>query len=294
MANQAIDFLKRSSKEQPWCLSVSFKAPHQPFTEFDPEFAELFKSQQMPLSESATREAENSQPKFIRDSLNGSRYWGLSDEKLQEWIRNYYRLVKGVDRAVGRIVEALSDLDFKENTIVIFTSDNGYLLFEHGLLGKWLMYEESIRIPMIVYDPRLPDELRGQRRDEMVLSIDCAPTMLALAGLPIPSAIQGRDLTPLIWGKKVPWREDWFYEHAYTEKDRYIPKSQGVRTNQWKYIRYVDQNPNFEQLFDLENDRLESTNLAEDPAQAETLNYLRERLSYWTSRLPNQNPEVFE
>ncbi len=150
------------------------------------------------------------------------------------------------------------------------------------------MYEESIRIPMIIYDPRAPKALRGQRRNEMVLSIDCAPTMLTTAGVPIPPEMQGKDLTPLIMGNRVPWRDDWFYEHTYTAKySRNIPKSQGVRTSKWKYIRYTEQDPNYEQLFDLENDRFEMTNLAGNPKYADVLDNLRARYVKHDSELPH-------
>ncbi len=153
------------------------------------------------------------------------------------------------------------------------------------------MYEESIRVPMIVYDPRLPQGLRGRRRDDMVLSLDCAPTMLAMAGLSIPPTMQGQDLTPLIEGERIPWRKDWFYEHTYTLKPpRSIPKSQGVRTGRWKYVRYIDQDPDFEQLFDLENDPLETTNVARDPEYASTLEQLRGRREDWLRDLPAANP----
>jgi len=287
IAGQAVEFLRSCPRDRPWCLSVSFKAPHHPWSEFDPELAGLFADGPIPLAASATEDAERAQPGFIRESLAGSRAWGWSHDRLLEWIRYYYRLVAGVDDAVGRITTELAELGFAEDTVVAFTSDNGYLLYEHGLLGKWLMYEESIRVPMIVHDPRLPPERRGTRCDEMVLSIDCAPTLLALAGLHPPASMQGRDITPLLEGKPVDWREDWFYEHTYTEPPpRSIPSSQGVRTERWKYIRYVDQDPPFEQLFDLQSDRLEMTNLAGEPGRAETLDHLRSRLRYWLSSLP--------
>lgn len=294
MADQCSAFLRGSSKTQPWCLSVSFKAPHHPWNQFDPELGQLYNDLILPLGSSATSAAETSQPSFIRDSLSGSRWWNIDDDEIQGWLRDYYRLVKGMDLAVGRIVKSLDELGFSDNTVIVFTSDNGYLLYEHGLMGKWLMYEESIRIPMIVYDPRLPGELRGRRRDEMVLSIDCAPTLLAMAGIEIPSEMQGRDLTPLILGQAPTWREDWYYEHTHSEPyPRNIPRSQGVRTERWKYIRYIDENPRFEQLFDLENDPSEMSNLAADTGQEKTLEHLRQRLDYWREELPNVDPDRF-
>lgn len=306
LADQAIEFLEGCSAEQPWCLSVSFKAPHHPWVEFDPALGELFEGQPIPFASTATAEAEAQLPEFIRDSLSGSRYWRqtgvLGDgegnvdlARLEEWIRYYYRLVQGLDLGVGRILSALSALGFAGDTVVLFTSDNGYMLYEHGLLGKWLMYEESIRVPMIVRDPRLPDGRRRRRVREMALTIDCAPTMLALAGLPPPPQMQGRDLTPLLAGRKVPWRDDWFYEHTYTEPHpRNIPKSEGVRTDRWKYIRYIHQEPDFEQLFDLETDPGEMRNLAGDPAHARVLERLRARYRHWLEALPCEAPDPDE
>ena len=291
ITRQAVEFLRGCSKDRPWCLSISFKAPHHPWSEYDPEFASLFEGEAMPLAASATDAAEKAQPEFIRESLAGSRSWGWSHSRLQEWIRYYYRLVAGVDVAVGRIMAELAERGMAAQTVVFYTSDNGYMLYEHGLLGKWLMYEESIRVPMIVLDPRLPRERRGHRCDEMVLSIDCAPTMLAMAGLSPPESMQGLDLSLLLGGQRVDWREDWFYEHTFTEPPpRYIPSSQGVRTAGWKYVRYVDQDPHFEQLFDLASDRLEMTNLAGEPGCAEMLDRLRRRLRDWLGSLPSAKP----
>jgi arylsulfatase A-like enzyme len=136
-----------------------------------------------------------------------------------------------MDSVVGRIVAALEELGLDDNTVVIFTSDHSSLRGTHGLFGKWIMYEESIRAPLIVRDPRLPAELRGTRRDQMVLNIDLA---------------------------------EWFYEHTYNTQPprRPIAKSEGVRTERWKYIRYIERDPSYEQLFDLKSDPGEERNLA--------------------------------
>jgi arylsulfatase A-like enzyme len=161
--------------------------------------------------------------------------------------------------------------------VVIYSSDHGSLLGAHGLVGKWLMYEESIRVPLIIRDPRLTAQRRGKRCDQMVLSIDLAPTMLALAGVPIPDSMQGRDLTPLLRGERVAWREEWYYEHVYNTKPprRPIVPCEGVRAERWKYIRYPGVEPPHEQLFDLKNDPREERNVARVPAHAQTLARLR-------------------
>ena len=188
--------------------------------------------------------------------------------------------------AVGQIMDALRQNGFDQNTVVIFTSDNGEFQGAHGLTGKWLMYEESIRVPLIVRDPRLPPSRRGQRCDEMALSIDLAPTMLGLAGVPIPATMQGLDLGPLVRGERVAWREDWYYEHTYAHPPQHkIPKTEGVRTQQWKYTRYTDFTPPYEQLFDLAADPQELKNLAGDAAHAATLARLRARCDEYSEQL---------
>ena len=127
---------------------------------------------------------------------------------------------------------ALKETGLDGNTIIIYTSDHGEMQGAHGLSGKWLMYQESIRIPMIIRDPRLPSTRRGRRCEEMVLNIDLAPTMLSSAGVPIPDSMQGRDLTPLLRGQEIPSRDDWYYEHTYSTQPsrRPIVKCEGVRT----------------------------------------------------------------
>ena len=152
--------------------------------------------------------------------------------------------------ALGRILDALRESGFDDNTVVIYSSDHGSMLGAHGLTGKWLMYEESIRVPLIIRDPRLSAKLRGRRCDKMALSIDLAPTMLAMAGVPVPEEMQGRDLTPLLGGQPVKWRTDWYYEHTYDTKRprRPIAKCEGVREEDWKYTRYPGTEPPYEQL----------------------------------------------
>jgi arylsulfatase A-like enzyme len=139
------------------------------------------------------------------------------------------------------------------------------------------MYEESIRLPLIISDPRLPASTRG-RRQSMALNIDLAPTILAMAGVPAPAGMQGADLQPLLRDAKAKVRDDWYYEHVYTDPGRRpIPKTEGVRSERWKYIRYPDTQPMVEELFDLDRDSDELRSLAQEPAQREILARLRAR-----------------
>lgn len=134
-------------------------------------------------------------------------------------------------------------------------------------------------MPLIIRDPRLPQERRGTKVDAMALNVDLAPTMLDLAGLPVPAAMQGRSLKPVLEGHTpADWRTEYFYEH-HSVKDR-IPPSEAVRTLRWKYIRWMEPNPLVEELYDLESDPLEERNLIADPMHAATLKELREK---WAS-----------
>jgi arylsulfatase A-like enzyme len=281
MEEQAIEFLRTNRADQPFCLTVALKEPHGPWNYYDPDVADLYDDVRIPPPPTFTREDYNGQPEFLRSSLNGgaSERWFDDADAYQEYVRNFYRLITRADLAVGRLLDALKSHGLDDNTVVIYSSDHGSMLGAHGLSGKWIMHEESIRVPLIIYDPRLPSSQRGRRCDKMALTIDLAPTMLALADVEIPDAMQGRDLTPLVRNARVDWRSEWYYEHTYNTRPprRPIVKVEGVRTERWKYIRYPEIKPVAEQLFDLENDAMERENLVGDATQANVLDKLREQ-----------------
>ncbi|HEX4149484.1 MAG TPA: sulfatase/phosphatase domain-containing protein, partial [Pirellulales bacterium] len=234
----------------------------------------------MPVPPLATDEAFRRLPSFVQES-EGRRRWQRrfdTPERNQSILRDYYRLITGLDREVGRIVAALESSKLAENTVILFTSDNGYALGDRGMADKWYMYDEDIRIPLIVYDPRLPSRLHGRQEDAMVLNVDFAPTLLDLAKAPIPSTMQGRSLVPFIENKPVPddWRTEYFYEHDFGGGAK-IPSVEGVRTKDWAYMRWVDAKPVVEELYDLRTDPLEEKNLVNDPAAAKMLESLRAR-----------------
>jgi arylsulfatase A-like enzyme len=200
----------------------------------------------------------------------------------QESVKNHHRLVTGVDRQVGRIVEKLREKGLDKNTIILYTGDNGYFLGERGFAHKWLAYELSIRVPLVIFDPLLPADRRGKRLDQMALSIDLAPTVLDVAGVPIPERMQGKSLLPLLEGKDVPWRTEFFYEHLFAPDK--IAASEAVRDQRYKYIRYVKTDPPYEELYDLRTDPDEATNLAGKPEHRQTLETMRTKWAEWRER----------
>ena len=206
-------------------------------------------------------------------------------EHYQESVRSYFRLIAGLDVAVGQIRKALAASGLSGNTVIDYSSDNGYFLAERGLADKWYAYEESIRTPLIVVDPRLPAALRGKQRREMTLNIDIAPTLLAAAGVPSPQSLQGRSLFPLLSGSPPAWRKEWFYSHLFggMPPKVIIPRSEGLRTERYKYIRWTDPRPAVEEVYDLQRDPEELQNLAGSRVRAK----LEDRWTIWNRALGN-------
>jgi len=164
------------------------------------------------------------------------------------------------------------------DTVIIFTGDHGYYLGERQLAGKWLMHDNSIRVPMIIYDPRVK---KHREISDMVLNIDISSTILEIAGIDIPEEYQGISLYPYLRNKKpAKKREALLFEHLWELPD--IPSSEGIRTEKWKYFRYrfID-SP--EELYDLEKDPLETVNLASDPALSKVVEKLRSECDHQIS-----------
>ncbi len=279
--NEALEFLGGCTKEKPFCLSLSFNAVHardgKP-REFepDPRDEELYANVTIPVPKLATDEAFKRLPESVQKS-EGRKRWGWrfdSPEKTQRILRDYYRLITGVDREVGRIVAELELRGLAGNTVIVFTADNGFALGDRGMADKWFMYEEDIRVPAFVFDPRMPKAAPGRRSKAMILNVDFAPTMLALAGVPVPPVMQGRSLVPHLKGEPPKdWRTEFFYEHHSVAAR--IPKSEGVRTERWKYLRWIAETPVKEELYDLQTDPLEEHNLLNDPKHTTLLAELR-------------------
>ena len=272
---KAIDFIRESPTEKPFMLSLSFSAPHahdpaekQYF--WSPEYDTMY--QDLVIPEPLMKEDSyfQAQPEYVRTGENRTRwYWRFdTPEKYQHSVKGYYRMISEVDAEIGKIRKALEEKGLAENTIIILMGDNGYFLGERQLAGKWLMYDNSLRVPLIVFDPR---EKGGKRVDSFALNVDVPSTISNLAGVKSPKSWQGISLI----SPKLSQRKEFLTEHLW--QTPIIPPSEAIRTEHWKYFRYIN-DPKHEELYDLSVDPLEMNNLAENPAYQAVLKDLRQRM----------------
>ncbi|MEO0415563.1 MAG: family 16 glycoside hydrolase, partial [Verrucomicrobiota bacterium] len=286
IVDRGIQFIKNQPADQPFALNMWFNAAHaedsdrRPGTGHFPwpESANgLYDDLEMYPPKLNDPEIFESQPDFLKISINRERYfwrWN-TPEKYQTNMRAYLRMISGIDNAIGRFTAQLEELGLADNTIIIYSADNGYHMGNRGFAGKWSHYEESLRVPLIIMDPRVKKSAKGQNTDLAALNLDLPATFLDWAGADIPSRYQGHSLKAIIDGEQpAEWRTETFHEH-YAVRHR-IPAFEGIRTADFKYVRYFDHD-NHEFLHDLANDPDELTNLATDPAYSDTLAAMRQR-----------------
>jgi len=256
-----------AGKDEPFCLSISLKAPHVQDNDprqfiTHPRYDKYYQDEIIPHPELCDDKYWDIFPSFFKENNEGRNRWKLrfaTPEMYQRSVKNYYRLITQVDDMVGDLMHQLNRLGVDQNTIIVFMGDNGFFLGEHGLAGKWYIYEESVRVPLFIYDPTAPEVQRGKKVSAIALNIDIAPTLLTLAGVPVPSMMQGRNLMESLQADSPPWRSDFFYEHPFQHPN--IPNSAGVVSCTYKYVVYYGQNPVYEEFFDLQSDPHETNNL---------------------------------
>ncbi len=297
--HQAQEFIKSAPADKPFCLSLSFSAPHGHDNAAEQYFwqdksADLYKNIQIPEPLLGEDEYFNRLPKEVREGFNRVRWkWRFdTPEKYQQMVKGYYRMITEIDNEVGQIRKQLKQKGIDDNTIIIVMGDNGYFLGDRQLADKWLMYDVSIRIPLIIYDPRVK---KSSSVDEMVLNIDITKTMMDMAGINAPKNYQGRSLTPLLVNNKTNLNRDAILlEHLWDNPD--IPSSEAIRTERWKYFRYRLINAS-EELYDLKNDPLEKKNLASDEKYAKVIAQLRKQceaaaMKYQSEKLCPDDPFI--
>ena len=260
-------------------LSNSFSAPHAHDSAKDQYFWQqesdaLLQNITMPAAELSDDKYFDAQPKIVRDGFNHLRWTWRYDtpEKYQHSVKGYYRMISGIDREIAKIRKELKKKGLDKNTVIILMGDNGYFLGERQLAGKWLLYDNSVRVPLIVFDPRKSNQ---EDSEVMALNIDVPATILDLANIEQPKSWQGKSLMPIARNIKKSFERDTVLIEHIWEFDN-IPPSEGLRTKDWKYFRYVN-DQSIEELYNLKDDPQEITNLARDIKYQEKLKVFREK-----------------
>jgi arylsulfatase A-like enzyme len=314
ITDQAIDWMQRRDSARPFLLMLQHKAPHRPWqpgprqlgmfegTNF-PEPPTLFddwsgrasptRTQEMTIAQhlddndlklvapsnltaaqlarwNAAYDAPNAA--FRARQLQGD---ALVRWKYQRYIADYVRVVTGIDENVGRVLDYLDNSGLSRNTVVIYSSDQGFFLGDHGWFDKRWMYEESLRTPLLV---RWPGIVRpGSLNQDLVQNLDYAETILEMAGVPVPREMQGRSLVPLLRGQTLrDWRDAIYYQYFEYPSWHMVRRHYGVRTKRYKLIHYYEVNE--WELFDLERDPREMRSVYADPAYARALADMQQRL----------------
>lgn len=291
LTEYALDFLKNRDKEKPFFLYLSHKNVHD---NFSPAPKDLYKYHgkkiKYPSTVSITDEKAPKQegvnyeriPKWVknqRDSWHGVDYAYYKPQYLDTVVWRYSESLHSMDREIGRVLEYLDTTKLAENTLVIYMGDNGFSFGEHGLIDKRQMYEESVRVPLLVRLPGITEE--GAVIAEMIQNIDIGPTILELAGIDTPDQMNGQSFLPLLQGKAMEnWRDRIFYEYYWEYDYPQTPTVHGVRTNRYKYMRYHgiwDTN----EFYDLIKDPEEKNNLIASPIHQDTIKKLAHEIYDW-------------
>ena len=296
ITDESIAWLKnRKNKKQPFMMMVHHKAPHSPHDPA-PRHKNLFANTRFPEPDTLFDDYTGRMPEKIANKLRASRLLinkypeygnlvrkkGSDKEKLKEiyqaYMKGYLRLVASLDENVGRLLDFVEQEGLAKNTIIIYTSDNGFFLGEHGFMNKMWIYEPALHLPFIM---RYPDHLApGSTENAMLSWVDVAPTLIELAGGDAPKEMDGRSFKPILDGEPITTRQEVFYEFL---AERHAPKHKGLRTEQYKIAYYSS----FEiaegfrpmwELFDLKNDPEEMNNIIDDPKYRDIVKELKTQL----------------
>lgn len=304
ITDNAIEWLQGRRRDQPFCLLVHHKAPHGPDIH-EPRHARLFEEVTIPEPDSIHDHWESREPlrtgecgasKLINIHWTQDIYEQLKasapKEKrartsviYQQMIKGYLRLVTSLDENVGRLLDYIDEAGLRENTVVIYTSDNGFFLGDHGLFNKMWMYEESLRLPLLV---RHPGTIKaGSVNEQLVSILDLAPTLLDLASAPIPGDLQGRSIVPLLHGDLPEnWRSSVYYQFYGYGRPLEVPRHYGIRTRAHKLVFYPDHADGaYWELFDLRQDPEEYHNVYRDARNQALIMELQDQLKWHRERL---------
>jgi len=269
------DVIKQAIREKkPFCLSISFKAPHIPLIP-DPEFDHIYAGKTFTKPANYGREFSKH---LSEQSKQGRQYDNFRETKsYNDSMRKYHQLIYGIDVALGMIREELNKQGIADNTVIIYTSDNGYTQGAHGYSGKVLPFEEATRAPLIIYDPRNKTAGKKLRCRSLTANIDFAPTILELAGVPIPESMDGKSLLPLVDNPSNEIREQLALMNTFGEAATQVLS---VVTKDYKYSYWWYEGEGMtaaEDLFNTNKDPLELKNLSKNPENETILTEMRKR-----------------
>lgn len=328
ITEQSIDWMRdQADRDGPFGLMTHFKSCHEPFG-YPPRNEELFDDIAVPEPPSLWEDKSHRSP--------GSRTYGLSIETMarrllaenhggwdppqpleemtdrqvrrhayQRFVKRYLRSAAAIDQGIGQLLDYLDAAGLAENTVVIYSSDQGYFLGEHNYIDKRWMYEESLRMPFMI---RYPDVIQpGTTVDDLALNVDFAPTLLDLAGVEAPSYMQGSSFLPQLRGKEAPgWRDGAYYRYYQHTANGNRPAHYGLRTHRYKLIFFYGlplghgnlEKPTMPgmELYDLQKDPQEMDNVYEDPAYRDVARRLEQALLEKKEEVGDidEDPELLE
>ena len=323
IANEAISYLQSVDRDRPFFLMCHFKAPHRPWEPAD-RFKTLLNDVDIPEPDNLldTYDGKGQYTQQLRMSMEDLDQTDFKGEKIpedmtrdekrhwayQRYIKDYLRCVAGIDENVGRILKYLDDNGLTENTIVIYTGDQGFFLGEHGWFDKRLIYEECLRMPLLI---RYPEEIKpGTVNNDIVMNLDFAPLFLDYAGIAAPSYMQGESFRGNLKGQTpADWRKSMYYRYwMNNDNDHHVAAHYGIRTERYKLVYYYSLplgirgahpsslEPEWE-LYDLQNDPAEMHNIYKDPANKKLIAQLKKELLQLKEKyddMDSKYPEMLE
>ena len=276
---KGLDYIEKQDGNNPFFLALCFSAPHahdsakqQYFWDDDQD--DLYNDVTVPDPIMSEDKYFERLPEAAKNGFSRLRWTWRFDtpEKFQYMMKGYYRMIAGVDQEIAKVRKMLEKKGLADNTVIVFMGDNGYFLGERQIADKWMMYDLSVRIPLIIYDPRID---KHSEVEQQVINVDIPSTFLDIAGGEIPSQWQGKSLKGLLKNKNYKMKRDTILiEHLWEMPN--IPSCEGVRTDEWKYFRYVN-DERIEELYNLKNDPNEEFDLSKDKKYVKVLANLRNK-----------------
>jgi arylsulfatase A-like enzyme len=304
LTDYAVNWLKDKDQSKPFFLYLSHKAVHADFSpakrhagsykdvkiQYPPSMfltasdtSKTFGLSKQQIKSEATNLRTNlrDMPEWVRKqrySWHGVDYMYNDAIAFNDFYKKYLETLSGIDESIGRVLAYLRENGLEKSTMVIYMGDNGFSFGEHGLIDKRHMYEESMRVPLLVWCPEMIDQ--GTKITHMIQNIDIGPTILELAGIRKPSQMQGDSFAPLLEGKDIPWRDKVFYEYYWEDAFPQTPSIFGVRTERYKYI-FNHGVWGINEFYDLQSDPHEVYNSIREPQYRELSKQLRDEMWTW-------------